>query len=129
MSKSNTDRVLENLAGFDRLDYEFVAQGYAEDAVLHFMQEEPVHGRDKILALFQSRFEPIGKIRIEIVNAIESGNLVMVERIDHYEWKGSPVSCPVSNSAEMKDGEIIYWREYFDRQFAANQVIAHQRGK
>lgn len=129
MSKSNTELVLENLAGFDRLDYEFVANGYAQDATLHFMQDEPIHGRANILAFFQRQFAPINSTRIEIVNAIESGDLVMVERIDHYEWKGIPVSCPVANATEVEDGKITVWREYYDKQFAADQVIAQSEAR
>lgn len=129
MSKSNTELVLENLAGFDRLDYEFVANGYAEDAVLHFMQEEPIHGRANILEFFERQFAPINTTRIEIVNAIESGDLVMVERIDHYEWKGIPVSCPVANATEVEDGKITVWREYYDKQYAADQVIAQAKAR
>ncbi len=132
MAKSNGDLVVENLAGFDRLDYEFVASGYAEDGVLHFVQRAPIHGRPEILAFFLRQFEPIENTRIEIKNVIESGNLVMVERIDHYEYQGIPISCPVANAAELEDGKITIWREYYDQQFAVKQVqkgLTARKGK
>ncbi len=122
MSKSNSDLVVENLAGFDRLDYEFVAGGYAEDGILHFVQRAPIHGRSDILAFFVRQFEPIKNTRIEIKNVIEAGNLVMVERIDHYDYQGIPISCPVANAVELENGEITAWREYYDQQFAVKQV-------
>ena len=122
MPKSNADLVIENLAGFDRLDYDFVASGYAEDGILHFMQREPIHGREAILAFFNRQFEPIENTRIEIKNVLESGDLVMVERIDHYEYMGVPISCPVANATELRDGKITIWREYYDQQFAAQRV-------
>lgn len=122
MTKSNRDLVLENLAGFDRLDYEFVAAGYADEGVLHFMQKEPIRGRDQIHAFFVRQFEPITDTRIEIVNVIESGSLVMVERVDHYKYDGIAVSCPIANATELRDGRITVWREYFDQGFAARQV-------
>jgi limonene-1,2-epoxide hydrolase len=120
--KSNSERMRENLAGFDRLDYEFVADGYAEDGVLHFMQKQPIRGRKNILAFFVREFEPITNTRIEVLNVVEAGDLVMVERIDHYDYKGRPISCPVANAADYKDGLIVEWREYFDPQFAASQL-------
>ncbi len=122
MRKSNGDLVRENLAGFDRLDYEFVAAGYAEDGVLHFMQREPIRGRKEILAFFRRQFAPIRKTRIEIRNLVEVGGLVMVERVDHYEYDGVPISCPVANATELREGKITAWREYFDRGFAAALV-------
>ncbi|MDG2306127.1 MAG: nuclear transport factor 2 family protein [Candidatus Binatia bacterium] len=122
MAKSNSDLMRENLAGFDRFDYEFVASGYADDGVLHFVQRKPIQGRAEILAFFTRQFEPITNTRIEIKNVVESGNLVMVERIDHYEYKGIPISCPVANAAEFGDGKIKVWREYFDQQFAVKLV-------
>ena len=122
MARSNADLIRENLAGFDRLDYEFVANGYAPDGVLQFVMRPPLNGRDAILAFFRKQFAPITNTRIEIKNVMASGDLVMVERVDHYLYDGIPVSCPVANAAEMKDGQIVLWREYFDRQFAAEQV-------
>lgn len=120
--KSNSERMRENLAGFDRLDYEFVANGYAEDGVLHFMQKEPIRDRANILEFFVREFEPITNTRIEVLNVVEAGNLVMVERIDHYDYLGQPISCPVANAAEYEDGLIVEWREYFDQRYAAKQI-------
>lgn len=119
---SNCDLIRDNLAGFDAMDYALVAGGYAEDATLHFMQNEPIQGRDNILDFFNRQFVPISNTRIEVRNIMEYQNLVMVERIDHYDYEGHPISCPVMCTVEMKDGKIVYWREYFDRQSAADQL-------
>lgn len=122
MPQSNADLVVENLAGFDRLDYAFVASGYADDGILHFMQREPIQGRENILAFFVRQFAPIRNTRIEVRNVVASGSLVMVERVDHYEYEGVAVSCPVANAAELRDGKITVWREYYDRGWAADIV-------
>lgn len=122
MGASNRELVLANLEGFNRFDYEFVASGYAADGVLQFVMRPPLRGPDDILAFFKKQFAPITNTRIEVQNVVESGELVIVERIDHYHYEGIPVSCPVANFTEMKDGKIVLWREYFDRQQAAEQV-------
>ena len=122
MTRTNRELVIDNLAGFDRLDYEYVANGYAEDGILHFMQRDPIQGRAAILAFFVKQFELITNTRIEVTNVVDSGDLVMVERIDHYDYQGIPVSCPVANATELKNGQITFWREYYDRRFAAKQV-------
>ena len=120
--KSNRDLVLENLAGFDRFDYEFVVDGYAPDGVLQFVMRPPLRGRENILAFFRKQFAPITETRIEVQRVVEVEDLVIVERIDHYKYDGIPVSCPVANFTELRDGKIALWREYFDRQQAAEQV-------
>lgn len=122
MPNANRELVLENLEGFNRFDYEFVANGYAPDGVLQFVMRPPLRGPEEILAFFRKQFAPITNTRIEVQNVVESGDLVIVERIDHYHYDGIPVSCPVANFTELRDGKITLWREYFDRQQAAEQV-------
>lgn len=123
MSKSNRDLVVDNLLAFDRLAYEEIAADYAEDAVLHFMQKEPIQGRQTILEFFQREFEPITNTHIEILEVFEVGDTVIVERIDHYDYEGHHVSCPICNVTTVIDGEITRWHEYFDQKYAADQVV------
>ena len=86
----------------------------------------PLRGREEILAFFRKQFAPITETRIEVQSVIEAGDLVIVERVDHYKYEGIAVSCPVANFTELHAGKIVLWREYFDRQQAADQV---RRGK
>ena len=127
MTKTNRELVIDNLVAFDRLAYAEIAADYAEDAVLHFMQKEPIQGRQNILDFFESQFAKITNTRIEITDVYESGDTVIVERIDHYDYDGHSVSCPVANFTRVENGQIVLWNEYFDQKFAADQVVASMK--
>jgi limonene-1,2-epoxide hydrolase len=127
MTKTNRELVIDNLLAFDRLAYREIADDYAEDAILRFMQKDPIQGRDNIREFFEREFEPITNTRIEILDIYEAGDTVIVERIDHYDYNGHSVSCPIANVTEVKDGQITEWREYFDQKFAADQVVASMK--
>ena len=129
MTKSNRDLVVDNLLAFDRLAYAEIAEDYAEDGVLHFMQKEPIVGRGAILEFFRTEFEKITNTRIEILEVYEAGDKVIVERIDHCDYDGHPVSCPICNVTTVANGEIIRWHEYFDQKFAADQVVASMKAQ
>ena len=129
MTKTNRDLVVDNLLAFDRLAYDEIAADYADDAVLHFVQKEPITGRQNILEFFRTEFEKITNTRIEILEVYESGDTVIIERIDHYDYDGHPVSCPICNVTRVKDGKIVWWHEYFDQKYAADQVVAGIRAQ
>ncbi len=57
----------------------------------------------------------------------EVGDKVIVERIDHYDYQGHSVSCPIANVTTVIDGKITRWHEYFDQKFAADQVVASMK--
>ncbi|MDG2025517.1 MAG: nuclear transport factor 2 family protein [Acidimicrobiales bacterium] len=124
MTKSNRDLVVDNLLAFDRFAYDDIADDYAEDGVLHFMQKEPVIGREAIRAFMKQQFAAISNTRIEIHEVYEVGDTVIVERTDHYEYEGHPVSCPICNVTTIQGGEIVLWNEYWDQKFSADQVVA-----
>lgn len=125
--KTNRDLVIDNLLAFDRLAYEEIAADYADDAVLHFMQKDPIQGRQNILDFFESQFAAITNTRIEITDVYESGDTVIVERIDHYDYEGHSVSCPIANVTRVENGKIVLWNEYFDQKYAADQVVASMK--
>jgi limonene-1,2-epoxide hydrolase len=91
------------------------------------MQKDPIQGRQNILEFFEREFEPITNTRIEILDVYEVGDTVIVERIDHYDYRGHPVSCPIANVTTVVDGRITRWHEYFDQKYAADQVVASMK--
>jgi ketosteroid isomerase-like protein len=123
MTKSNRDLVVDNLLAFDRLAYDDIADDYAEDGVLHFMQKDPIEGRENIRAFMKRQFAPIENTRIEIHAVYESGDTVIVERTDHYDYEGHPISCPICNVTKVEDGKITLWNEYWDQKYSADQVV------
>ncbi len=121
---TNSDIVRDNLLAFNQMDYHRIMEDYADDAIVHFMMRDPVVGKDNISALFASFENDIQQCDIKITNILESGNMVMAERIDDVLFQGKPTSVPVMCTVELKDGKITHWREYYDEETFQKQLQA-----
>ena len=119
---SNSEIVRNNLLAFNAMDYDRIMQDYADDAIVHFVMRDPVAGKDNIRALFASFEQDIQSCDIKIRNIIESGDLVMAERVDDVVFQNRPTSVPVMCTVEMKDGKISHWREYYDEETFQKQL-------
>lgn len=49
-----------------------------------------------------------------VLHQIESGDVVMNERIDRFEMAGRWIELPVAGLFVIRDGRIALWRDYFD---------------
>ncbi len=83
-----------------------------------------VVGKENIRALFGSFEKDIQECNIRILNIMESGDLVMAERVDDVLFQGKPTSVPVMCTVEMKGGKIVHWREYYDEETFQKQLQA-----
>ncbi len=92
----------------------------AENCVYQNMMYKPVHGPDGVRRTLAGFFEVTGPVRVETLRQVAVGNLVMNERIDHFDPPGGkPFGLPVAGAFEVVDGRITGWRDYFCmRQFA-----------
>jgi limonene-1,2-epoxide hydrolase len=122
--KTNTEIVRDNLAAFNALDYDRITEDYADNAIVHFVMRDPIVGKHNIRELFGSFEQDIDTCNIRILNILESGDLVMVERVDDILFQGKPTSVPVMCTVEMKDGKIVHWREYYDEETFQKQMQA-----
>jgi len=86
---------------------------FTDDAVYHNMQGQPARGIEAIRnALgYTQRYQSRGW---EIVHQAANGNIVLNERLDHYQVGAGVVSLPVAGVFEIRDGKIAAWRDYFD---------------
>jgi limonene-1,2-epoxide hydrolase len=50
----------------------------------------------------------------DILNIVEAGDLVIVERLDRTRVGDKPVDLPCCGVFEMSGGKIKVWRDYFD---------------
>jgi limonene-1,2-epoxide hydrolase len=124
LMKTNTEIVRENLLAFNALDYDRITEDYADNAIVHFVMREPITGKGNIRALFSSFEDDIQECNIRILNILESGDLVMVERVDDVLFQGKPTSIPVMCTVEMKEGKFVHWREYYDEETFQKQMQA-----
>jgi limonene-1,2-epoxide hydrolase len=52
-------------------------------------------------------------VDLEIRHLAVDGNVVLMERLDHWIVDGKTIDTPVMGAYEVKGEEITAWREYF----------------
>ena len=87
---------------------------FRDDAVYHNIPLEAVSGRKAIGATLEAFMDLGGDVEVEVANVVESGKLVVVERVDHFIRSGTRASLAILGIFEVEDGLIVAWRDYFD---------------
>ena len=101
-----------------RADADEFAAWFTEDAVWWNAPWKPVEGRDAIRETLRRGAEHMTALPWEVRHILADGDIVMVERVDHFEVDGARVSVPCMGIFELRDGLIAAWRDYWDvRQF------------
>ena len=95
-------------------DLESALKYISDDCVYQNMPFDPVIGPQGVRDTLAGFFEVTGPVRIETLRQVSSGNLVMNERIDHFDPpSGKAFGLPVSGAFEVKGEKITAWRDYF----------------
>ena len=81
-----------------------------------------VFGRETILAQLGPMMERCTEIDWITIRQVSSGSVVMNERLDKFLWPHGWVEMPCAGIFEVKDGQIILWRDYFDLPTYTNQL-------
>lgn len=101
-----------------RADPEEFARWFTEDAVWWNAPWKPVQGRDAIRETLRRGAERMVALPWEIRHIVADGDIVMVERVDHFMAGAARVSVPCMGIFELREGKIAAWRDYWDlRQF------------
>lgn len=75
-----------------------------------------VHGRERMRRLFEALVRPAGAGFEAIVHKISTdGQTVLTERTDILKLRRLHVQLWVCGRFDVRDGEIVLWRDYFDR--------------
>jgi len=96
-----------------------------EDSSYHNMpDDQPVVGRAAIRALLSSYVTTTEASEIKVLAIAETATgLVLNERVDRFRVKGGKwIDCPVMNAAEIQNGKIKKWRDYYDAAFVNKQM-------
>jgi ketosteroid isomerase-like protein len=114
-------RVHEGFGAFDAGDFTAAVSNFAPDIEWDFSAlpgEGVVRGRDAL----RTYFEGVGQVWAEMTNDIEEieetdqGNLIVDARLRARGLRsGVDVDTPVAYVWEMRDGEVVRVRLYFDR--------------
>ncbi len=105
----------EMIDAWNRMDWDRAFGLFADDGVLHSVMNEPVVGRDVISERLTALVGGLERIELEIVNKGIVGDVVVLERVDDFVYKGKHSRIPVVGVMEISDGKIDEWREYYDK--------------
>jgi limonene-1,2-epoxide hydrolase len=110
-------------AGQDR-DLEKQMSFIDEDSIYHNMPDAPIVGRADIRALLSSYLTSSDATEIRIVNIAEAkSGTVLTERVNRFRIKGGKwIDCPVMGAADVIDGKVKHWRDYFDTLYLRAQM-------
>jgi uncharacterized protein (TIGR02246 family) len=64
-------------------DVDAIANTFMPDGVLHSMMGTPIRGRDSIRKVLSKHLARITRIEFEIRTIAASGDVIMLERVDH----------------------------------------------
>jgi limonene-1,2-epoxide hydrolase len=111
---SNAQIVRDFIESWSTLDADCIVEFFAEDGVYHNMPISPVIGRANLRGFIGVFLKDWTAAEWEIVTLVESGSVVIAERIDRIRVGGNLVELPCCGVFEIEGGKIRVWRDYFD---------------
>jgi len=111
---SNAAIVRDFIAAWSRLDPDELVDYFTEDGIYHNMPIDPVQGRDALEAFIAGFIATWSATDWDVLHLVESGDLVIAERVDRIDADGRKIELPCCGVFELRDGKIAVWRDYFD---------------
>jgi limonene-1,2-epoxide hydrolase len=105
---------MEMVDAWNTMQWDRMIDLFAEDAVFQSMMKEPVVGRETIRPRFLALVDGLERIELQIRNMAARGNVVFIERVDDFVYKGKHSRIPVVGVMEIADGKVQAWRDYYD---------------
>ena len=111
---STEEIVRAEIAAWGRNDVDGVMSHFADDATFFIGPRYPqLSGRDAIEKMMKAFFGRGQCVDLEIRYLAVDGNVVLMERHDHWIVNGTQQSWPVMGAYEVRGDKITAWREYF----------------
>ncbi len=108
--------VVENMIdAWNTRNWQRVIDLFTENGALHSMMLDPVVGRETIGKRIFAMGAGIETITLHILHMGVVGDVVMVERVDDFVYKGHHGKVPVVGVIKIEGDKISEWREYYDR--------------
>ena len=112
---SSLDVVRQFMSDMERGDYDAAMNLIAEDC--EYINPPPlgaVSGPAAVRGLLEPFFAPTLENELKILRESSAGPVVFIERLDRHRLADKWVELPVTGVLEVRDGQITYWRDYFD---------------
>jgi limonene-1,2-epoxide hydrolase len=103
------------LEQMERGDYDSAMAAIAEDC--EYVNPPPlgaVRGPAGVRGVLEPFFAPTLENELKVLRMSSTGPVVFIERLDRHRLIDKWVELPVTGVFEVRDGQIIYWRDYFD---------------
>lgn len=107
--------VLDMIEAWNDREWNRIADLFTEDGVLHSVMLEPITGREAIRTRIVGMGEGISDIKLNVRNIGRVGDVVFVERVDEFTYKGHAGKVPVVGVLQVEGDKVSEWREYYDR--------------
>ncbi len=106
--------VRAEMAAWASNDVDEVMSHFADDAVFDIGPQYPrLTGSGAIAKIMKQFFARGTCVALEIRHLAVDGDVVLMERRDHWILGGRQTSWPVMGAYEVRDGKIVAWREDF----------------
>jgi len=116
-------KVVEKLGeGWGKLDRDMILSTFHEDAVMQSMMKDPYNGKAEIAQMLDGFLAVATSVRMEVLSKCVDGDIVVLERRDHFTVQGKSGVLPAVGVFEIENGLIRTWREYFDWAFYERQL-------
>ena len=94
-----------------------------EDALYENVPMSVLKGHDEIRSMLEPFLTSAKNVAWEVLHQVESGNVVMNERVDRFEMPdGKSIAIRVAGVFEVTNGKVSVWRDYFDMGDFTNQT-------
>ena len=105
----------EVIDAWNNMDWDRAWDTFAEDGVLHSVMSDPVVGKDAVSTRLSAVVDGLTRIELQIINMGIINDVVVLERVDDFDYKGKHSRVPVVGIMEISDGKVNEWREYYDK--------------
>ena len=107
--------VMNMVDAWNTKDWDRVVDLFTEDGVLHSVMVDPIVGHEALSARIGHIGEGIEEITLHLKHIGVVDDVVFVERVDEFVYKGHAGSVPVVGVIEVEGDRVREWREYYDR--------------
>ncbi|HEC11561.1 MAG TPA: limonene-1,2-epoxide hydrolase [Acidimicrobiales bacterium] len=106
--------VTEFIAAIERQDIAAAVSMVSDDVSYENMPFDPIIGPEAMAQTLGGFLAPASEVDWQILRQVESGNLVVNERLDRFRIGDGWLELPIAGFFEIVDGKIRLWRDYFD---------------
>lgn len=103
------------LDAYEARDWERAASLIAEDGLIHYVEKEAMLGSEAMRTHLERIGPALTRVEFKMRNMGVIDGIVMIERIDEFDFKGHTAATPVYGTMEIAGNKIKVWREYFDQ--------------